>query len=395
MSESTNTKYSLQSFDEEQSIFHLKSEEDSSLGFGVSINIKLKGKLEGIAKKVNTKSSTGDYIVCRFINPYLDAQGDIFILKQDEDEKSIGYIFPAAALIDDEENTETEFDEYRQAYKFYCIKNIVESKKWDEIANTQEISFSELIEANSAYLIIWKKLLKNPQTPIYSYFPSLAVYGYYHYPLNSKGQIRNLFNTESTNLELKNIISQRFHKYRINNNLRVKNSQIIIEESPLVKLLYNQLFSEGDNALYRFLILYQLIEFLVEREFKKGLEEIILKKNDFTNYKFIQKINELYTARTTIKKLFDKVNFNEKEEITSVFKAFLLSFINDYEKNHIGDCFYDIRNLLFHDYKTVLEKNPDGSLTSLIIQCELLVHYLIVELGLVKQINSPQLQIEF
>ena len=373
-------KYIIDRVDINNQTFYLKNQTDTDLGFEIPFKIRLNGIVNDLPIFVDTTHSSEDYLIYRFINPYLNAQSDIFKIKEEDDGHAIGYIFSSYSLIDDDAEANEPFNEFKQAYKFYCIKNIISQHSWPDDLNIQTISFSEIIESDSSYLVIHKPSVGNKFKFIEDYYPCLAIYGYFHYPLKANPQIVSFVKKDSDNSELENIIIARYHVHRKKQSIKLRSSHSLMAESHIAKLFYSQLLVEGDNPLYRFLVSYQIIEYLIDREFKKGIDDIIEIKSELTNFKFIQKINELYTPRTTIKKLFDKINFDDKNEIGNLLKSFLLEFIKDYDKIHIGDCFYDIRNLLFHDYKTVLEKNPDGSLTSLVIQCELLIHHLVVSL---------------
>lgn len=373
-------KYEIQSVDLENKKLNLVDTENKNLGVSIDFNIKLSGTVNGISKIVTTTLPITNYVIFRFINPYLDAQSDIFRIKEKDDGNSIGYIFPANALIDDQEDDPTDFNEYKQAYKFYCLKYLIEDFDGKQIGREGVISTSSFIDSTASYLILDRTLFRKKFVCIDECLPILAKYGYYHFPYTSKAKILTYISDEKHREDLKNVLLSRYHIYRGNQNITLHRCNSILQESAVTKMLYNNLLVEGDNPLYRFLVIYQIIEFLIDREFKKGLEEIIEIKGKITNYKFITKINELYSPRTTIKKLFQKVDFNDKNQIEALFRNFLLSFIPDYDKTDIGDCFYDIRNLLFHDYKTVLEKNPDSSLISIVIYCELLIHHLIISL---------------
>lgn len=385
MPESTETrKYILSNFDREQKTFILENQADDTLTFAVNFNINLQGLSNGENKLVKTDNSLDDYACIQLINPYLNAQGDVFKvnIKVGSNTKSVGYIFPASALGGDEEDIDDNFDEAKQAYKFYSIKNLIEQHKWNEHHEGQSLNISEILNQNCSFIIIYKPLLQDVDFKLTDLLPNLALHGYYHNPENTKPNISNLFDFGSARENLEEIIKVRYLFVRDQQSITLKNSKAILNQIPLIKLLYDQLLVEADNPLYRFLILYQVVEYLVDKYFKDGLETVINERASYSNYKFLQQIHELNNTRSTINKLFDTVSFDAKSEITSILKSFLLEFEHEYEKHSTGDCLYDIRNLLFHDYKSVLEGQRDGAILGLVIQCEILIHQLVITLGL-------------
>ena len=373
-------KSKISNFDREGKIFYLETQDEDKSTVAISFNTKLEGLSNGNARSVNVDFPSDNYEICRLANPFLIAQNDVFKIKAKEEEKVIGYVFPASALLDDAEDTDDDFDEYKQAYKFYCIKLIIEQFTLELNSSTQPIELSQLLTENVAYIIISKSLLTDKTISLTDFLPSLALYGYYHFPDKLKPDVMDLLSEGDD--ETAEIVEKRFHQYRGQENLSVKSSKVIFEKSEMIASLYKKLLVRANNPLYRFLILYQVIEYLVEDSFSIGLEKIIKERlNLNSKFKFVEQVNMLTNTRTAINKLFERVHFDEKNEITSILKSFINEFDNGYDKQTTGDCFYDIRNLLFHDYRSVLGKDKDKILTSLIIQCELLIHHLVITLS--------------
>ena len=110
-------------FDNEHNLFHLKSNQSSSdkivNEITIETTIKLSSKHDNTF--VNISLPYNNYHIYKFFNPYLNAQNDIFKIKVAE--RAIGYIFPSNAL--ESEINDEDFNEIEQAYKFYCIFNII------------------------------------------------------------------------------------------------------------------------------------------------------------------------------------------------------------------------------------------------------------------------------
>lgn len=375
MPEKTKEFFSFVNYNRDGIIFNFKSKDKEKNEFIVNSKIKLNNKTEVGDKTVITDISIDQYIVKRLVNPFLNAQSDLFNVKMEigDDEKTIGCIIPATALVDDIENE--DFDEYVQAYKYYCIKYLLEEIEGKEKELKDSYSISDLTDINAIFIIIYKPLLEEKNFNIDYFLPNLALLGYYNYPKSSQSKIIDYVDSFRGNII--EFIESQFHSKRILKNIVLKYSKKILEESIIAKLLYTNLLIDSDNPLYRFLLIYQIIEYLNEITFTDSLNNLISKKDDYTKYKFIQKLNELNNIRCTINKLFNH-SFDEKKEITKSIKDFLIQFDSEYEKESTGDCFYDIRNLLFHDYKSVIEKSKFDELIELVFQCEILIHRLVI-----------------
>jgi len=379
-------------FDGDQKCFYLKPQNEDIEVQAVSCNINLHGSANGTLRSVNTRLPLTDYSVFRFTNPYLNAQNDLFKIKYNE--KSIGYIIPLSAIEEEAENMDDEFDELKQAYKYYCVKSILEEFDFESEPTSEPIPFSKLVNSNSIFAIIYKHQIKNSGFRIEEYLPSFALKGYYYFPTNVIPNVLSTTSELAKDADLAQLINTRFYSSRNNESVKIDCVENIIAQNPMMVLLYKKLLVESGNALHRFLILYQVIEFLVDKKIRNDLEQVLIEKDNLSNFKFVQRINELNNTRSTINKLFEQVTFNEKQEISNTLSDFIREFDTDFKSLSTGDCLYDIRNLLFHDFKSVLEKNRDGAVRSLVIQCEILIHQLLISLGnnkLSAHIEEPQI----
>ncbi|MBW7674204.1 hypothetical protein [Chryseobacterium chendengshani] len=339
----------------------------------IEISCKLTLSSGDNAQSVNTALPVNDYLVYRFVNPFLTAQNDLFKLKYDD--KSIGYILPAASLEDDDNSDASAFSEILQAYKYYCISNIIKTTDLENV-DLNEVDFKDIIDIDSVYIIIYKRAVKNIDFSIINFLPSLAHKGYYFYADGNISDIKKL----STNSPSQ-IVIDHYLKYRGNNkNISISSCRPAIENNLLIQLLYTKLLCEIDNPLHRFLIIYQVIEHLLEQNVESEINSILEERSNMSNFKFLESLKNVYNTRSSINKLFNVVIFDEKEEITQKLIAFNKEFDIDYNKSVPGECLYDIRNLIFHDFKSVLTKNKEDEIRDLVIQCEILIHQLLMNI---------------
>lgn len=357
-------------YDEEQKLFSVYLEDRDETLYTIYYNIRLQGIINEESRSVDTNIPLDNYKIYRFANPYLNAENDVF--KINYKNKSIGYIFPNAALEDN--FIAGDFDEFMQAYKFYCVKYIIENFDYSKNDHNETLLISDLVDTNSIYFIICLPLIKQESFNLEMCFPSIAIRGYYYFSENTVANVMQL-STNPTD-ELHDLIENKFLDSRKSKSIHILPTKIDIENIQLLKLLYKKLLVENNNALFRFLILYQVIEFLVEEKIRDGINKVSAEKDNLSNFDFFQRMYEVNNTRFIINSLFENVSPDDKNEITNALRSFILQTSPGYSKNSTGDCLYDIRNLLFHDYKRIIEIDH-GAVIGLIIQCEILIHHLI------------------
>lgn len=384
-------------FDIERGSFYLKSLETGEEAISITSRISFRGLNEGTLVSVKTDLKVDNYDVGYFKNPFLNAQNDVYKLKSkiNNSDRTIGFIFHSSALEDDAEEEEIDnFDIYKQAYKFYCLRKIIERHTWEINDIGKDFGIAEILQEGISYAITF--VGNSPQSKLSNFLPSLALYGYYNLSIHERQDLSIILGLKSNDQSLKEIISSRFYYLRTQESLLLKDSGEVLTNHPLIKLMYVKLLAKADNPLYRFVLLYQIIEYLVDKSFRNELLRFVrdLQGNagNDSSYKITQRLIQINNTRASINKLFSISGWEEKDEVTNIMKSFITEFDSDYSKSSTGDCFYDTRNILFHDYKSVLENNKDEALPGLIIQCEILIHKLVISLNDKLLINLPAIE---
>jgi len=373
-------KYNFIKYVSEDKSLRFKSEKNDLDEITIPCSIQLNGILNGTPKTVDINKDINDYIVGRFINPFLNAQNDVFKIKLEiqNSEKTVGYIFSSASLLNDDEEDEPQFDEFKQAFKYYCLRHIIEQYSWKDISDKYSVDLQTILSEDASYLVLFKPMLKDDEFKLSYLYPSLAYYGYYNFPKKSKPNVLKLIGDYK--VELEKLIEQKFTYIKSQDSLKLKQIQSIEIDNNLILLLYEKYLVEADNHLYRFLLLYQVIEYLVEKKFLSDLNVLIADRSKYNTNCFYEKILKLKETRSTINKIFSEAKISVDDEVIYVLKSFILSSNSGYEKQSIGDCFYDIRNLLFHDYKSLINSNEKDTEIGLVITCEKLIHDLVLKL---------------
>lgn len=380
-----SSQFTISPFNIDSNSFRLTKGTETYLEIECNIQIKSEQDNNGEVNPIKTDIAFNDYILIRLVNPFLKAQSDCFKVKVNDTSSShvVGYIFSSAEL-SSEDVDKNNFDEYKQAFKFYAIAKILQDYNWSEydFKSFDKKSSSFFVEDDCAYFIALKTRFNDVHVDLKDYLPNLAVYGYYNYPKHNKPNAYSIVNSENE-AYVNDIITKRYLKNRSETmQLNINSSKHFFESNSFIETLYKDFFIKSDNLLYRFLLLYQIVEHFVELETSKKINNIIKDWSQSDTVLFIKKLRDLSDTRSIINSLFNRSSIcDEKEEITEALKSFIRTEDSDYEKSSTGDCFYDVRNLLFHNYKNVISKNVDKEVDNLVIQCEFLIHNLIVSLS--------------
>lgn len=157
-------------FDEDEKYFTISNENNT-----VSFNIPYIPKL-GIEKY-----DSNDFFLFLFENNELDAENDVFQLYDKQKNDRIGWIFPVNILVsnDNDYANNKHLNKYKfVAYQILLSKSFLIEPKIDDIKK-EEINISDIYGEDTVICILSKKKIDKNNFQITSYYPSLAVYGYF------------------------------------------------------------------------------------------------------------------------------------------------------------------------------------------------------------------------
>lgn len=351
--------FDILNFDEEENIFKLSSTSKDEI-----INVVFP------FKEVDRSFEDNVMQVFFFHNNYLQAENDVFQVYIDD--YRIGWIFPIQSILSEENNFSDNpyFNKYKYATYKEILKNKCSQKRTttfgENLYNLGDFFFEDII-----ILCISSETLKEDFL-VENFLPSFCNYGYYLH--NNTPFIY----TENNNK--KSLISE----YKGRSKIKIISSKINIEEHNFIKNLYTSHLKRTDDTTLKFFLLYQVIEYLIEKEFNikfdKALEDYINTKLDKNNFR--EKINDYSKERNIIRSFTNDFPLPDKlkTDLSRDLKLLLDELIINYEKEDIGDLIYDLRNILIHRYRDIDILEPEKfNLFDLIThQMELAInHYLI------------------
>lgn len=292
-----------------------------------------KPSLSGLWSNINPH----DFTVELLINPYIDHEDDIFAL-QEVDSSGLntrrGYVIPISVL-----DSEADFSDYPQIYNYIYIAYYILLERLDSFKTTT--LFSDNFEDNISVCIFHNSV--NIEHPLSKCIHSLRRYGYCYFEDNNS-HIKSPCYDKSIYISS----NQR--------NLHVKFVEPKLYSDSIVDSLLRDL-PKINNIAHRFVILYQFIEFLMEKESNKNILTIINKysKGDIPYNDFINDVKYLSSENTKIKMIFENCSITPSE-----FKIFRDKF--DILCNCIGynpnksepyEVFYSFRNQMTHSYRNL------------------------------------------
>jgi len=273
-------------------------------------------------------------------NHHLNAENDVFQIYIKEDR--IGWIFPIQTII----NLENDFsnNKFFNKYRYITYKNLlskINPQKKLKLNNDNYYSLIDLYEEDLIIFCVSNETLQK-ELNIDDFIPSLANYGYFLY----------------SNIDTNSVISK---NDLINQNkgipkIKIQESKININEHNYLSNIYKLHLKNTSDKTLKFFLLYQVIEFLIEKKFEIIFEAFLTQYNQKSINKndFKEKLNEHSRERKIIKKLLSEITLDDdlKTNFIRDAKLFLDNF-TIYEKTELGDYIYDIRNLIIHRYRDV------------------------------------------
>ncbi|WP_294240812.1 hypothetical protein [uncultured Chryseobacterium sp.] len=277
-----------------------------------------------------------------FQNAYLNAENNIFQVYHEK--TRIGWVFPIQALV----SNENDFAEniYFSQYKYSTYKEILSggiATKKININSQDSYSLIDFFEDDIIIFCVSLEKLEENNMEISDFLPSFSKYGYYIY---EQGDNTILRDNDKANFFLKHTKTQK---------LLITKSKVKLSDHTFLQNLYYNYLKKIDDKVLRFFMLYQVIEYFLDKDFNykfdkilKNYEEKKIDKNTFR-----ERINKSSNERSLINNLTAFIN---DDDLTVDFKRdgklFLENF-GEYDKNEVGDIIYDIRNLLIHRYRDI------------------------------------------
>lgn len=303
---------------------------------GTSYCFEYRPSTKGLWKDLNIS----DFDVQLLIHPFLNKESNVFALESKPNGymETVGYIFPISVLDSD------SFEAKRPAdnnYLFVAYKVLLERLK--EISLSADDCLAECFEDNICVCILNRRTI-GQKRGLWDCIHSLRKYGYsYFTPNNSYKKVEGY-----TIDNYKELIPK--------SKIRVDFFVPSMYSDPIIDSIIRTL-PKADNLVYRFILLYQIIEFLVSTKVSKSINDAIsaYKTSSLCSEKdFVENINTIRKERGVINDIMEicKIQSTDCSKSFNVHCKHLYELANVIpDPKEINNLFYSFRNYMVHSYR--------------------------------------------
>ncbi len=286
-----------------------------------------------------TDLNTSEFDVQLIIHPFLNKESNVFALesKLNSRKETVGYIFPIAVLDSD------SFVAKRPADNNYLfVSYMVLLERLDKIKDSVH-SLADCFEDNVCVCVLNLRTI-GKGCGLCNCIHSLRKYGYsYFVPNNNYKEVEGY-----TIGKYKELIST--SKIHVDFHIPSMYSDPIIDG--ILRAL-----PKADNLVYRFILLYQIIEFLISKSISKSINDAISAykmSSSCSENDFFEEINHIQKERTRINDILKTCNIAstdcDKSFNTHCKHLCDLAKIMPNKKDE-DNLFYSFRNFMVHSYR--------------------------------------------
>lgn len=270
-------------------------------------------------------------------SPCNNAESNVFEVYIDDINERCGYMLPINAIISKEYHPDkNNVHNYLYASFWFLLNKIYELRSDKNI-------LSDYFHDNLVVCVLHKKTInKINQFHRDNYIISLYEKGYYNYNEQPSKKVDGY--------DYDKIITS-------NNKLKIKSS--FLTKNQFIKDLFYSYLPKENDAIARFIMAYQAIEYLMSEMCDMKIKEIIshytdqkISKNDY-----FERVKEIGRERQQLRHIFENIKKNHpsisdfEEDCNSLYSAINYDLS---DKKETSDLFYSFRNLLVHEYRKLI-----------------------------------------
>lgn len=278
---------------------------------------------------------------------YLDAENDVFEVKENTIDERLGWIFPITIL----GSNENDFKDYRNLnnYKYISYLKLLELDiKLDYSEAGKFLNISDLFP--DLIICILSKEATNKIAGFNFNNYTLSLYQYLYLPYNGQKSAIDYYKKDTLVTEI-----------RGRKSIKLIKSRFDISSNTFTDLLFYKHLIQIDNDVVRFVFLYQIIEHYIQLdfdiEFNKNLE--LYQKGQLMKNDFKEKINKASKEKESISRVFTDIVISTQiatdfiQECNEIFNVIGLE--ND--EQHLPHRIYSMRNLITHNFREIANHN--------------------------------------
>ncbi len=298
--------------------------------------------------------NVADYCVELLINPLLSNESNVYMLLDPNNatNQKVGVVMPISVLSSDEQ-PEHKIHNYIFAAFYVLLERI------DDIKETE---FYKNFEPNICVFVVDRRRV-HVEHPLSHCIHTLRKYGYSYFE-----------NDNSIKPPVGYVATEYIRAGQKNIRLEFKEPELYSD--PMVDTLMRALPSAHD-ATHRFVLLYQVIELLMEKAAITEINNYItsLSIQDIPSNDFVHGVNELSTEKEKIKEIFTKANITSAESSEFRDACLILYGLIHYNNPKVTSSndalLYSFRNQMTHSFRML--RKEQAALATTIQRFEILI----------------------
>lgn len=299
---------------------------------GVDDRMVFKQSTKGLWENIQRE----DFAVELLINPILCSARHVYNICKEDSVSRVGMIFPVSALDDSACFEQTG----QNNYAFVAYQVLLERLK--DINDTDN-DFAENYEGNVCVCVFNLKTL-GQANPLHLCINSLRKFGYSYFEPNNKVIGVDGYSDDG-------------YVDKGQSNLVVKFDEPKLYDNPVVEMMLRAL-PHAHNVIHRFVLLYQIIETMMEEVSLKKINEEIskLQRDEIPHNDFLDNLKKFGQEKERIKEIFDICQIEPAE--FSCFrdpckKLYGLTKYSPDKGSEQAMLFYSFRNQMTHTFRNL------------------------------------------
>jgi hypothetical protein len=312
-----------------------------------------------------------------FENPYLNAENDVFELFLNTLDTRLGWLFPLATL-ESNDNNYVDYKSFKHIRWVAYHKLLGLEIKLDYQEGRQEYRLSDFFPGLIVCILSKDDIAKVPNFNITDYVLSFLKKDYLIFNGSHKGI--PVFDKR-----------QEIQALREGNHIiKLRKSNFNIKKNAFIKSLFIEHLYQSENFLVRYILLYQILEHFIEEQGDVILDNLIAthKRGEISKNDLREQISKSSSDRNLLKKVFQQSTIDGKLRDNFYDNCkFLFTDIKKESKENFEDVLYDLRNLITHNYRVVVDKTDE--LKEIIKLFELIMIELLINYKVIIEIDEP------
>jgi hypothetical protein len=293
------------------------------------IDIPYRFKISGNWGEVNLE----EFSWSLYLNPYYEYKDRYCDVTRKKTDNRIGWLFPIQIFDSDSLELKGNFEEYLiVAFKILIgrIENI----------NSNKTSISDFFPSDTIVLIANNhNVATDDQFRPSAYRLSLLSFGFYDFS-------NEIFTVKCEGFS-----------YVYNDHLKIEMGNSNIVPNPNIDNLLKEI-QQTNNTLCRFILLYQIVEYLMDVNSDKDLISSIDKynKKELSKNDLLENVKTLLYDRRRIKDIFSEAKIAKDiiNQFEDSYKSLITTCKMSFEVKKYYEHIYDFRNKIVHSYRLII-----------------------------------------